>query len=118
MSEIQDVNIVENVEDAISWKFDKKGEFSVKSFCRAVMEHRTSIGGTLNVVHGFWKGLVPPRVEVITWFVVLQRINTKSRLNRLGMIPNDEIRCPFCGEEEESVSHLFLHCKYSWGLWT
>ena len=32
---------------------------------------------------GVWKGLVPPRVELLAWFVMIGRINTKER--RVGM---------------------------------
>ncbi|XP_072084417.1 uncharacterized protein [Arachis hypogaea] len=32
-----------------------------------------------------WKGLVPPRVELFAWFVLIDRVNTKERLSRFGV---------------------------------
>lgn len=37
------------------------------------------------------------------------------KLNLLNAI---DAKCPFCNLEEESIQQLFLHCPYSWGLWS
>ena len=26
-------------------------------------------------------------------------------------------RCPLCGEAEENMNHLLIHCPSIWGLW-
>ena len=26
-------------------------------------------------------------------------------------------KCPLCGEAEEDLNHLFIHCPSIWGLW-
>ncbi|XP_072074455.1 uncharacterized protein [Arachis hypogaea] len=38
-----------------------------------------------------WRGLVPPRIELFAWFVLVGRVNTKERLSRLGVIPQSDI---------------------------
>ncbi|XLU80407.1 hypothetical protein S245_003827, partial [Arachis hypogaea] len=40
-----------------------------------------------------WRGLVPPRVELFAWFVLIGRINTKERLSRLGIMRHSDTIC-------------------------
>ncbi|KAG5524200.1 hypothetical protein RHGRI_031010 [Rhododendron griersonianum] len=42
----------------------------------------------------------------------------KSVLVRRGVIPGDLVTCLFCNSEEESPSHLLLHCHFSWEIWS
>ncbi|XP_016192633.1 uncharacterized protein LOC107633533 [Arachis ipaensis] len=63
-----------------------------------------------------WKGLVPPRVEVFTWFVLIGRVNTKDRLSRSGVIESSDNLCVLCGKDIESVYHLFVACEFLWQL--
>ena len=36
-----------------------------------------------------WKGLAPPTAEILVWFILQGRLNTKERLGRLNIIPMD-----------------------------
>ncbi|QHO13191.1 uncharacterized protein DS421_15g513360 [Arachis hypogaea] len=64
-----------------------------------------------------WRGVVPPRIELFGWFVLIGRVNTKERLIRLGVLrPSDNI-CVLCNKEVESVEHLFLRCELTWKVW-
>ena len=49
--------------DRLIWKFDKEGEFSVKSITKILMEKRVQSEGfnAFNFIKAIWKGLVPPR---------------------------------------------------------
>ncbi|XP_016195906.1 uncharacterized protein LOC107636951 [Arachis ipaensis] len=64
--------------------------------------------------NGIWKGLVPPGVKFFTWFVLVGRVNTKDRLNRLGIIDRNDNICVMCNKDLESVQHLFVTCEYDW----
>ncbi|KAK2408860.1 hypothetical protein QL285_044338 [Trifolium repens] len=66
-----------------------------------------------------WRGVAPSRAELLMWFIMRGRINTKSILKRLQIVSDDgvESRCLFCEEEEETIEHLFLHCNFSWKVW-
>ena len=105
--------------DRLIWKFDKKGEFSIKSITEILMEKRIQPEGfnAFNFTKSIWKGLVPPKVEILTWFVLLGRVNTKAKLNRLGILPQDQINCTFCSNYVENHEHLFYSCEYAWYLW-
>ncbi|XP_029152456.1 uncharacterized protein [Arachis hypogaea] len=61
-----------------------------------------------------WKSLVPPRVELFIWFVLTGRVNTKERLNRLGVVNQEDVACVLCNKGVEFGHHLFLACEFSW----
>lgn len=60
---------------------------------------------------------MPYRIEVFVWAALLGKINTKSKLASLGIIPSSEAGCVFCNNAIEDHSHLLLHCSFSWRLW-
>ncbi|XP_057761477.1 uncharacterized protein LOC130981788 [Arachis stenosperma] len=64
-----------------------------------------------------WKGFVPPRIELFSWFVLVGRVNTKDRLCRLGVINPNDRTCVLCGKSVESALHLFAGCEISWQVW-
>ncbi|XP_072076260.1 uncharacterized protein [Arachis hypogaea] len=64
-----------------------------------------------------WKGLVPPRVELFVWFVLIRRVNTKERLSRLGVVNQEDVTCVLCNQGVEYGHHLFLGCEFSWQVW-
>lgn len=65
-----------------------------------------------------WRGLAPPRAEILVWFVLHGRLNTKERLARLNIIPLSAALCPLCSLENETVEHLFFECMRSWRIWS
>ncbi|KAL4288482.1 hypothetical protein AHAS_Ahas19G0290600 [Arachis hypogaea] len=64
-----------------------------------------------------WKGLVPPRVELFTWFVLVGRVNTKDGLCRLEILQLNDNLCVLCNKEAENLQHLFVTCEFSWNVW-
>ena len=73
--------------------------------------------GSYNVIRKVWQGLAPPRAELLTWFVLLGRLNTKDRLIKLNVINVTDDKCVLCHCHAETVSHLFLSCVFSWRVW-
>ncbi|XP_038995732.1 uncharacterized protein LOC120120047 [Hibiscus syriacus] len=47
--------------------------------------------------------------------VILDRLPTKDRMQRLGIITND--LCMFCSEATENRNHLFTECPKSASIW-
>ncbi|XP_016163871.1 uncharacterized protein LOC107606331 [Arachis ipaensis] len=43
-----------------------------------------------------WRGFAPPRVELFSWFVLVERVNTKERLCKLGVIDQHDNMCVLC----------------------
>ncbi|KAL4392683.1 hypothetical protein AHAS_Ahas03G0369600 [Arachis hypogaea] len=64
-----------------------------------------------------WKGLVPSRVELFVWFVLISRVNTKERLLRLRIISQGDHMCVLCNKDVEHIYHLFLGCEITWQVW-
>ena len=57
------------------------------------------------------------KFSILAWRLLWDRLPTKNNLFRRGIIQADNIGCVAGCELEESVSHLFLHCKIFGSLW-
>ncbi|XP_057761120.1 uncharacterized protein LOC130981553 [Arachis stenosperma] len=105
-------------EDNVVWKFDSKGIFSTNSFMKIL--HSETLPDEItsySFTSAIWRGVVPPRIELFGWFVLVGRVNTKDRLSRLGVIVHSDNICVLCKKEVESVQHLFLLCEVTWQVW-
>ncbi|XP_016192515.1 uncharacterized protein LOC107633393 [Arachis ipaensis] len=115
---LRPVKLADGAEDHMVWRFDSKGVFSTRSVMQVLqaetmLDEITSYSFTSSV----WRGVVPSRIELFGWFVLVGRVNTKERLSRLGVIiPSDNI-CVLCKKEIETVEHLFLLCDLTWQVW-
>ncbi|KAK2640843.1 hypothetical protein Ddye_022606 [Dipteronia dyeriana] len=105
---------MDSIFDSLIWVFDSSGEFSVKSF-RKCMEDRNAQGGS--VFKEVWLNICPPKIELFVWQLLHGRVLVREVLSRFGIQVCTNLECPFCQSNEESVDHLFLHCKWTWGLW-
>lgn len=50
------------------------------------------------------------------WLVTLNRCPTRDRLRSLGL--QTDSNCLLCGDYEESRSHIYFDCNYSWEIWS
>jgi hypothetical protein len=58
-------------------------------------------------------------VSAFVWQLLHGKIASKENLALRGIIDeNDDISCVLCGEEKESVLHLFLYCEIAMLVWT
>ena len=91
-----------------------QGIFSVKSFNLEVESRyvRSSLGTPAACLA--WKGLAPPHAEILVWFVLQGRLNTKERLMKLNIISTGSDLRPFFSEASETVEHLFFDCHCGW----
>ncbi|XP_056695728.1 uncharacterized protein [Spinacia oleracea] len=97
--------------DCLIWTYHKSGMFSTKSFTLELS--KANLPPQIDAIKGIWKGLVPHRIEVFVWTSLLGRINTKSKLVSLGIIPPSEDICVLCNSSSENHNHLLLHCPFS-----
>lgn len=56
-----------------------------------------------------------PRAKVIMWLTFQDRLLTKTRLNRLGLLQHTN--CELCDEHEETMAHLMFNCKGTTNIW-
>ncbi|KAK2662299.1 hypothetical protein Ddye_000873 [Dipteronia dyeriana] len=99
---------------ALNWDW-KDGKFTVSSF-RNCLEDNSMVN---SIDHKFiWQGLSPPKTEFLLWQPLRGRVMVRKVLYRFGYDPTATLMCSFCGKDEESIDHLFLHCQWSWNLWT
>ena len=99
------------------WSYHNSGAFSSKSFSESVLKLQAVGVDSFKHAAKVWCKMAPPKVELLVWFLVLGKLNTKDRLISLNIIPASEGKCVLCGEHVESIGHLFFSCNYSWKLW-
>ena len=73
-------------QDRIIWKFDNKRVFLVNSAARTVIAKKEQTMEVNSFTKAVRKGLVPPKVEIFAWFLLIGRVNTKSKLHRFGIL--------------------------------
>jgi len=65
-----------------------------------------------------WESPAPSKVVAFSWKFLLNRIPTRVNLElRNALPPEVSSLCVLCGDEAETVNHLFLHCSISSRVW-
>ncbi|CAN0911421.1 hypothetical protein LINGRAPRIM_LOCUS1191 [Linum grandiflorum] len=62
-----------------------------------------------------WLSWIPPKVCCFMWLSCLDRISTIDNLRKKGIIMPK--CCHLYWEDEESVDHIFLHCRFVSVVW-
>ena len=99
-------------DDRLGWNGAKDGMFSVKSSYDLLEGGRQQ----LVPVKMIWNPLVPTKVGFFVWEVWWGKILTMDQLKKRGS--SLASRYPLCGQTEEVLEHLFIHCHKIWDLWT
>ncbi|XP_074283135.1 uncharacterized protein LOC141607680 [Silene latifolia] len=58
-----------------------------------------------------WNRVALPKVNFVNWLVINQRLLTKDRMGRFGILTDG--LCFLCGNAAESTAHLFFECGFS-----
>ena len=66
---------------------------------------------------GLWSIKAQLSTQITTWRVLENKIESKVNLERRG-ISFAGNTCSMCGEEEETMSHLFCTCIIGWLVWS
>jgi hypothetical protein len=64
-----------------------------------------------------WHNQVPLKVSIFAWRLLRNRLPTKLNLVRRGMLATEVASCIVGCGNDESASHLFLHCHTCGSLW-
>ncbi|GJV83806.1 retrovirus-related pol polyprotein from transposon TNT 1-94 [Tanacetum coccineum] len=63
-----------------------------------------------------WNKILPSKVNILAWRVLLHRLPTRVNLNHRG-IDLDSVRCPLCNDDIETETHVFVNCSLARCIW-
>lgn len=110
-------------DDFYIWKFNKSGDFSVKSAywlasqdvqSQARME-ADALPSTNDLKSQVWDLQTDPKIKVFLWKVLCGAMPVAVALNGRGMKVDD--RCQNCGMDGESLLHVLFTCSLSRQVW-
>lgn len=94
-------------------KYSTKGAYE-----ELVKQKGQRVQGEKEELRLIWNKLVPSKVQLHVWRVLLERLPTCTKLQRRNILStNANVECIFCKKEDESVRHVFFECEYSYKLW-
>ncbi|XP_076904373.1 uncharacterized protein LOC143559795 [Bidens hawaiensis] len=64
----------------------------------------------------WWENWIPIKVNILFWRIEKERVPTCSELVKRG-IPLSSTTCSLCSSEEETASHVFVNCRFSFEVW-
>lgn len=104
-------------EDTSKWLASNDGMYSVSSAYQ-IQHLELDQAMDLGIFKQLWKVIVPSKVQALLWKVFLNRVQTRENLKKRRVIPTGlECRCVFCGLSEETTTHVFFSCAFSWRVW-
>ncbi|XP_045797681.1 uncharacterized protein LOC123891843 [Trifolium pratense] len=73
----------------------------------------------LEVIKRLWKTDVPSKINVFGWRLLLNKLPTRTALNRRGILTNShDLPCVCCFKQLEDSAHLFFSCSFSKEVWS
>jgi len=111
------VNVVlqDNIQDSWRWLLDPTYGYSVLGTYRylTTFAEPMPVGAYNNV----WHKLVPSKVSLFAWWLLQDRIPTRSNLvSRHVILPDDNLCVDGCGDME-TADHLFIGCNLFESVW-
>ena len=107
------------VADQLMWKYSNSGDYNVKKAYQVLLQD-TNLQSPANHLHfspppAEWKVKVPLKKCNCIWRLLHDSLPTFHTLKSRG-ITNVGL-CPLCDSDDESATHLFLHCPFSRACW-
>ncbi|CAL1380616.1 unnamed protein product [Linum trigynum] len=66
-------------------------------------------------VGSVWRLIVPTKICSFIWLVAHKRIFTIDNLKKRSLSLANI--CEMCSEDEETINHIFIHCKFNKDVW-
>ncbi|KAL8131971.1 hypothetical protein AgCh_007755 [Apium graveolens] len=102
--------------DCWFWKWDKKGQYTVRSAYTAIQEVKQSYIQNDSISwKKLWNAKVPLKVKHFIWSAVRNILPTKDQLLTRRVDVND--KCPVCNDEIEIVYHVLVTCSMAKQYW-
>lgn len=108
---VRDINLEDNREDEIRWRWMTDGEYTTKSAYQIQFEGTFSKFKLMPI----WKAAAEPKCKFFAWTLLHEKILTASNLSKRNW-PNDPI-CKLCGIDPETPTHLCRDCPFSLQVW-
>lgn len=108
--------LVAGVEVSWIWQGKDNHPYSMKSTYQRI----TELEGrqVLDFYKLLWDRRIPLKVAAFYWRASLDRIPSAVNLHSRGIVhPNGSILCRFCSCNNETTTHLLLHCNFSYSVW-
>ena len=117
LSSLEKVRVRRVLENRWVWEKENSGLFTCKSLFLSLID-KPSYNPT-KFYHFIWKILIPNKVKVFNWLLILKKLNTQDLLwRRKPFWSISPSWCVLCRNASESADHLFLHCYVVQKLWT
>ncbi|WCJ37950.1 Retrovirus-related Pol polyprotein from type-1 retrotransposable element R2 [Euphorbia peplus] len=97
--------------DSVCWLATKSGRYSTAS-AMEVIRDVSDLVPWFRIIWG--KGYVP-RYSFIAWIAMHNRLNVRSRLLKMGIVPS--ATCELCKTAPETLAHLFFDCPITRAIW-
>ncbi|GKV05029.1 hypothetical protein SLEP1_g17084 [Rubroshorea leprosula] len=115
-STIQNVQVRKEADDRWWWRYEKDGEYTVKSAYK--MLTTTEEGDEIKCLKRCWNSTIPLKICAFSWLSVLGRTPCKVNLLKRNIITQEaDAKCSFCAEIAENEDHLLLWCDFSGKIW-
>ncbi|XP_071726422.1 uncharacterized protein [Rutidosis leptorrhynchoides] len=96
------------------WILDTCNRFTVKKLCNLIdLKYITVDRSDVTTLRNQF---VPKKIELFIWRARLGRIPVRVELDKRG-IDLDNVRCPICNGDIESVMHILKTCNFANDLW-
>ena len=117
LSLLNQSTVVSDVADKVVWVHHISGSYNVKSFFNLIHSSNGDDSGMHNYANVVWRSLTPPKSKLLLLFLMIGKLNTKDRLQRLNFMQGLESTCALCKVGTESIEHLFCYCPFTWKVW-
>ena len=103
--------------DTLCWGQGPSGEFTVKSAYILKMQQSSTSLGPMHEAYWkmLWKSKMHEWLKLLLWRIVCKSLPAQETLSNRFPIP--DISCPVCGEEVETVEHVFIHSPITIQAW-
>ncbi|KAM0042665.1 putative RNA-directed DNA polymerase [Helianthus debilis subsp. tardiflorus] len=102
-----------NNDDRWKWEGTVDGNFSVAD-CKKLLIKERGFHRQFYMKRISW---IPLKVKIFIWRAEMERIPTRTALNRRNVSVPD-LRCVLCDVDAETAEHLFTGCGFSFGVWS
>ena len=98
--------------DSIAWRWTADGTYTARS------AYNAQFIGAYSLFSGdsIWKAEIEGKHKIFAWLLVQSKILTTDKL-LARQWPCNPI-CSLCNQEQETASHLILHCKFAQQVWS